>query len=200
MPYTKTDWTDETPDSTPIKYKLTDDTEGVIAESAKIEIVTGITTGTPLNAANLNKIEEGIETAQEGVDEINEEHFGAEAVRTGTNQSIPHNVETALIWDGETYDDNNFWDIGNPTRLTIPETGRYLVGVTARLVNDVGSLYVKLNGSITVHPSFQRNAVFMNLFTAGDYIEVTALQTTGSPVSISGGANFPRKFWIQRVK
>lgn len=68
MPYTPTNWVDEVPAGTPpvtIKYKITDDVGGVIANSAKIEIVTSITPGTPLNAANENKQELGIQTAQQ---------------------------------------------------------------------------------------------------------------------------------------
>jgi hypothetical protein len=64
MPYTPTVWTDEVPATTPVKYKITDDTSGVLANSAKIEVVTSITPGTSVCAANLNKLEEGVEDAQ----------------------------------------------------------------------------------------------------------------------------------------
>lgn len=50
----------EVPSTTPLKYKIIDDTEGVIAESATIELETPVTPGTPLNAENLNHIEQGI--------------------------------------------------------------------------------------------------------------------------------------------
>jgi hypothetical protein len=43
MPYTKTTWTDEIPASTPVKYKVTDDVLGIVASSAKIEVVTSVT-------------------------------------------------------------------------------------------------------------------------------------------------------------
>jgi hypothetical protein len=65
--YSPTTWADEVPASTPVKYKITDDIGGVLADSAKIELVTSVTPGTPLNAANLNHIEQGIEDAQDGV-------------------------------------------------------------------------------------------------------------------------------------
>jgi len=64
MPYTKTTWADEVPASLPIKYAIEDDTAGEVATSATIALVTSVTAGTPVNAANLNKIETGIETAQ----------------------------------------------------------------------------------------------------------------------------------------
>ena len=63
MPYTPTTWTDEVPASTPVKYKITDDSDGIIANSAKIELVTSVTAGTALNAANFNKLEAAVEDA-----------------------------------------------------------------------------------------------------------------------------------------
>ena len=63
MPYTPTVWTDEVPASTPVKYKITDDSDGIIANSAKIELVTSVTAGTALNAANFNKLEAAVEDA-----------------------------------------------------------------------------------------------------------------------------------------
>lgn len=68
MAYTKTVWTDELPATTPIKYLVTDDTDGVVAESATIEVLTSVTAGTPVNAANLNHIETGIYNAQVAAD------------------------------------------------------------------------------------------------------------------------------------
>jgi hypothetical protein len=62
--YTPTTWVDEIPASTPVKYVITDDTVGPVASSATIEVATAITSGTPLNATNLNNIESGITTAQ----------------------------------------------------------------------------------------------------------------------------------------
>ncbi len=63
MPYTPTVWSDEIPSSTPVKYAITDDVNGVVASSASIEIVTPVTAGTPMNAANLNKLEAAIHMA-----------------------------------------------------------------------------------------------------------------------------------------
>ena len=54
--YEPTVWVNETPQTTPIKYKITDDSAGVVAASAKIELVTPVTPGTPVDATRLNKI------------------------------------------------------------------------------------------------------------------------------------------------
>lgn len=58
--YTPTTWTDESPNTSPVKYRMIDDTHGHVADSATIEPVTTITPGTPLNALNLNKLEQGL--------------------------------------------------------------------------------------------------------------------------------------------
>jgi len=61
MPYTPFTWINETPDSTPIKYTITDDVEGEIAGSATIEILTGVTSGTPIDSTRMNQIEGALE-------------------------------------------------------------------------------------------------------------------------------------------
>lgn len=63
MPYTKTNWTDEVPASTPVKYKISQVSDGDIATDATIELVTSVTPGTPVNASNLNKQEQAISDA-----------------------------------------------------------------------------------------------------------------------------------------
>ena len=63
--YVKTVWADEVPDSTPVKYSITGDVEGEISASAEIAVVTPITAGTAINAANLNHLETGVYNAQE---------------------------------------------------------------------------------------------------------------------------------------
>lgn len=86
MTYVKTVWTDEVPAATPVKYKLTDDSAGVIANSAKIELVTSVISGTPINAANLNHLEDGVETAQ----------TDATAAQATANGAIAKSIVTTL--------------------------------------------------------------------------------------------------------
>ena len=62
--YTPTNWVDEVPESTPVKYKMTDGVNGVLGEDVSIEVVTSITPGTPLNATTENNQETGIANAQ----------------------------------------------------------------------------------------------------------------------------------------
>jgi len=62
--YTPTNWVDEVPASTPVKYKLTDAVNGVLGDDVTIEVVTSVTPGTPLNATTENNQETGIANAQ----------------------------------------------------------------------------------------------------------------------------------------
>lgn len=64
MAYTPTNWENEIPLSPP-KYRIVDDFAGEIATSAEIELVTEVSPGTPLNASNMNKIEQGIKDAHD---------------------------------------------------------------------------------------------------------------------------------------
>lgn len=86
MPYTPTVWTDEVPATTPVKYKITDDTSGILANSAKIEVVTSITPGTSVCAANLNKLEEGVEDAMDAAEAAQAD---ADAAQADADASIP---------------------------------------------------------------------------------------------------------------
>ncbi|HZW02868.1 MAG TPA: hypothetical protein VFF68_03005 [Anaerolineaceae bacterium] len=63
MSYTPTNWENEVPQQTPVLYtiKLADGT--IIEDDVVIELKTPVTAGTPVNAANLNKIEQGLATA-----------------------------------------------------------------------------------------------------------------------------------------
>lgn len=70
MSYEKTTWEDEVPDSTPVKYSIVDDVLGEVAGSATITLETGVTPGTPLSAANLNNIEDGLEAVDIAVDAL----------------------------------------------------------------------------------------------------------------------------------
>jgi len=68
MPYTPTEWENEVPAVTPVRYTLRNADDEVIYDNVRIDLKTDITPGTPLNAANLNKIEQGIKGAQDTAD------------------------------------------------------------------------------------------------------------------------------------
>ncbi len=65
MSYTPLNWTNEVPASMPVKYKISQTTDGDICTDATIELVTSVTPGTAMNASNFNHMEQGIEDANE---------------------------------------------------------------------------------------------------------------------------------------
>lgn len=58
MPYVKTNWVDEVPGDNPVTYDIED-----VATGKTITPSIAPTPGTPLNATNMNKIEDGIAAA-----------------------------------------------------------------------------------------------------------------------------------------
>lgn len=65
MTYTPTTWTDEVPASSPVKYTIRNSGGTIIYDDVQIDVKTTITTpGTSVNAANLNHIEQGIQTLE----------------------------------------------------------------------------------------------------------------------------------------
>lgn len=67
--YVKVNFTDEVPATTPVKYKISQDSDGDIATDATIELVTSVTPGTAMNATNFNHMETGIFNAQAAADD-----------------------------------------------------------------------------------------------------------------------------------
>jgi len=91
MAYTPITWADEVPDTTPIKFAITDDTAGEIAASAQIEMVTAKTAGTPLSAANMNHLELGVSDAHTLVAAAS---VAAAAAQATADAAIPKNLAT----------------------------------------------------------------------------------------------------------
>lgn len=100
MPYIKQTWTDEVPSTTPLKYKITQSSDGDVATDAKIELVTPVTTGSPLNAGRLNYMEEGIEVAQETAEDAIADaaaaQSAADAAQSTADNAIAKSLATAI--------------------------------------------------------------------------------------------------------
>lgn len=110
MPYTKTTWTDEVPASTPVKYVITDDVLGEVAGSATIALVTSVTPGTALNAANFNKIENALEDAIDD-SELALSTANAAFALSELSQAILFAVKTAVQnISASTYTDITGWE------------------------------------------------------------------------------------------
>jgi hypothetical protein len=107
----------------------------------------------------------------------------------------------ALIFTTEERDDNNYWSVGQPTRITIPETGWYSIGCSFQLASGVTAaiLYITLNGaaniSVVSNSGTDSLALSTNYyFSSSDYIEFYAYQDSG------GSLNATNKWaWCNKI-
>lgn len=166
MPYTKTNWVDEVPAGTPVKYKFTDDVLGIVASSAKIEVVTPITIpGTGLNAANMNKIEAALEDATNTAESALAMATATKAVANNallyalpviyvvknTTQAIAQDTYTSIAgWNTPVIVASGYGFNATTGQINIP-AGKYIVRIQARWdVNSTGIRQVSLRGSTGV--------------------------------------------------
>jgi hypothetical protein len=118
------------------------------------------------------------------------------ALRAAT-QSINDATDTEIIFDTEDEDDNNYIDIaGNPTRLTFPYDGIFLVVVECSFVsNSTGYRLIKLNkNGGGADKQFAITAIngigtrvglsIITPKTAADYYEAVIHQTSGGALNI----------------
>jgi hypothetical protein len=127
-------------------------------------------------------------------------------------QSIPNSTNTVLTFTSENFDDANMHDnVVNPSRITIPESGRYLIQALVRFVSNANgsrTATLRLNGITTLAVEGQRplSGLFTSIacstvenLAAGDYVEVLAFQSSGGALSTVTGrdATF---FIVQKIK
>lgn len=125
-----------------------------------------------------------------------------------TSQTITTSTQTKVIFDEVDSDGWNCWDVSpNPTRLTAPLTGRYIItGNVAfeadsaghRAINILKNNTVELarsdfspvSNSIDTHSNVTCHAVTL---TKGDYVELRVWQNSGNDLDIlDSGDHSPR--------
>jgi len=105
---------------------------------------------------------------------------------------------TQVSFTAESYDDLNAWTSGSPTRVTIPETGWYLVGAYTSYANNANGrrlTNIIIDGTSAVVATDYRNAVnggTTNVslcnpvyLAAGQYIELQVYQTSGGTLAVT---------------
>jgi hypothetical protein len=115
------------------------------------------------------------------------------------NQNILNETETAVIWDTEHLDENNYAEqVTNPTRVTIPTTGWCTVSTHIEYTDtngtNVRTIYIKVNGGAHVSKVQYTASGGLTIlalampykFTAGDYYEVWTWQGSGGTRTIQG--------------
>lgn len=116
-----------------------------------------------------------------------------------TAQTITTSTQTKIIFDTVDSDGWNCWDLSpNPTRLTVPVTGRYFITGNISfqaassghravniLLNDSNELarsdFNPVSNSIDTHSTVNTHAVTL---TKGDYVELRVWQNSGSNLDI----------------
>lgn len=153
---------------------------------------------------------------------------GASLKSTGVLIPVTSNADltvvTVLPFTQALYDSGGFFNIGSPTRLTIPETGKYIVGFSCVFeynINGQRAAYVRKNGVATIlkeiYFASQNGATDaqtlrgqrVKRLAAGDYLDLAVAQDSGSTLQIlntqtfESVPNFYQEFspilWAQRV-
>jgi hypothetical protein len=169
--YVPITWENEVPNSTPIKYSITGDSEGVISASAQIAQVTPVTAGTPVNAANLNHIEQGISDVQDRVAALeilgkwpfenyiyqptdwdgDSKAVGTYVLNVATVFGVPSTTKAILFWVSGTWStasNGNLLSLGYD--VAVPNI--LVRGIVANMDHDRnGIVPVKSNGTIWVN-------------------------------------------------
>lgn len=123
-------------------------------------------------------------------------------VTRAVNQAISAATWTNIGFDTEVRDDHGYWESGNPERLTIPETGWYVVNVMTSWDGAVTQkgVYIGKNGP----PSTAANivaatypitnawgkvvATHVGYFTTGDYLQFMVYADSGGTLVASGAS------------
>lgn len=125
---------------------------------------------------------------------------GARVRRSGSNQSISDTTETALSFDDERWDTDGYWASSpNPTRLTAPFDGRFLIcGGVSWAANATGTRRIRLRANGTDYIAGQNvepdpgEVTYQGITTiydlaAGEYVEVMVYQTSTGALNATTG-------------
>jgi hypothetical protein len=142
--------------------------------------------------------------------------FSGARVYHSTDQS--YSFVNPVEFDTEVFDEGDYFDIADPTRLTIPEDGYYLVGCCVTFEETTTSTYygvdiIKNGGGALVYerrhvpaptnPLGQTIVLTTLLFLeADDYLEVSVLcktDTTDVTTDLLAAADRVPVFWIHKV-
>ena len=119
-------------------------------------------------------------------------------IKRAASQAISDNAVTAISFDTETVDQNNFWAASpNPTRITFNRTGWFITTCWVNWATHASGLrYIDLylNGATVI--AYDRRAPISGstmefgvaatyYHTSGDYIELRTYQSTGGPLNIT---------------
>jgi hypothetical protein len=153
---------------------------------------------------------------------------GAAVYRTGGSlQNILTETHTALIYETEEFDTNDYWDAGAPSRITIPEDGWYEFHAAFRLSGEASFNTADarfFNGRFRIDGLTEADNLFgddyhvtigaastgsvqahgFRYLTAGQYVEVITYQNTGETLTVPQGSIGDEHGWsnlfVRRVR
>jgi hypothetical protein len=159
---------------------------------------------TPITAAKLNNIENGIFDA----------HFAPCArVTHNANQSIANSTPTVLAFNTERYDTVPLHDTStNNERLTCKTAGKYQITASIEWSpNATGGrqIYIRLNGTTQITPTHQvtataagtmgQTATTLYDLAVNDYVDVVVTQNSGGALNVTTNPNYSPEFMMARV-
>lgn len=135
--------------------------------------------------------------------------FSGARVYRSTTQSITSGAERTVSFDSERFDTDSYHEgVTNPSRITFPATGKYLVGANigyGAANSGAGSyLAIKLGGSIYAAVEGMDNRQYGSVVvlvdvSASDYAEV--ILSVGTSQTLAAGtstAQHNADFWVKR--
>jgi hypothetical protein len=126
---------------------------------------------------------------------------GARVRHASTAVTVPSAATAVLSYDTTDFNIGGVFSAAQPTRLTAPVAGRYLISASVRWnphANGRRTLAVELNGTVaqiarsnvsanwatTASFSPEQTAETIYKLNAGDYVEVWAYQDSGGPLNL----------------
>lgn len=131
-------------------------------------------------------------------------------VFNSTNIAIANDTSTALTFDTERWDTDGMHSGATPSRLTINTPGKYYIYGHVEWGNPgtgfVVQLSITLNGATILashrEPAIDtaRQSVSTHYeLSAGDYVELIVLQTSGASLNVQASPNFSPEFGVVKV-
>lgn len=180
--------------------------------------ISALTDGSPLVSTDEFVIARGVSDYKIPASSIDGVIFsGARVYSSLASISIANSTLTAVSFNSERFDTDNYHEgVTHPTRLTIPVSGYYVIGACLFWAAAGGgwrSVRIRVNGTQDiVENAFDSpgsaDVIVQPLstlwqFTAGDYAELYAFQSSGGALNILGAGTagvggIGPEFWITK--
>jgi hypothetical protein len=136
--------------------------------------------------------------------------FSGARVYHNVNQSIIHGFNTVLAFNSERFDTDGYHDlVTNNSRLTVPSTGKYLIGGHVQFAAVAGGptrreLHIRGYYGSTTSLAESNDATELSVcalydLTGGTWVQLEVYQNSGAALNVLSSASISPEFWIMRV-